>query len=162
MTVHAVYVPEHLAPDPAVAVEAAEIVRERFSVAAFLFGPLWLLRHRAWPELVGFFLLTVAVVAALRFFPALSGEAGELYLLFALFIGFASADIRGRALERRGFRLRDVVVATKPDEALLRFGERASAFPAPAAPTAAAPASRTVPVRDGDSDVIGLFPEARR
>ncbi len=160
MTVHAVYVPEQLAPDPAVSVEAAEIVRERFSIAAFLFGPLWLLRHRAWPELVGFILLALGAGAAVRFFPATAAEAGEVYVLACLFLGFAAPDIRGRALERRGYRLGEVVIAENADEALRRFADRASLVPLPA--HVAVPATQSRPLREPDTGVLGLFPEARR
>jgi hypothetical protein len=162
MTVHAVYVPEHLALDPAVAVEAAEVVRERFSFPAFLFGPLWLLRHRAWPELLFMVILAAATAAAVRFFPAAAAGAEELYLLSAVFIGFAAADIRGRALERRGYRLSGVVIAGKLDEALLRFGERALPTFRPPASLPSVPENRSGPARRSETEVIGLFPEAGR
>lgn len=162
MTVHAVYVPEHLAPDPAVAVETAEIVRERFSIPAFLFGPLWLLRHRAWPEFVAFAVLSLAAGAALRFYPTLIAQAGELYLLACVFLGLAAPDIRGRALERRGFRLREVVIARRADEALRRFGEHAAFASVPVPAPVVEPAVRAVPVLESETGVIGLFPEARR
>ena len=60
------------------------LVREGFSFAAFLFGPIWLLAHRAWiPALL--------LIAANVLVGALAPEAAEPLLLLGimLFVGLA-------------------------------------------------------------------------
>ena len=41
-------------------------VREGFSFWAFLFGPLWMLRHRMWVEFIAYLLLVGGLTFALR------------------------------------------------------------------------------------------------
>ena len=160
MSVHAVYVPGRIASGGPDSVEAAVIVRERFSVPAALLPLPWLLFRRAWREFLLFAALTVAAaVLTERFLGGASqGAMAGLQLLTGLFIGVSAADIRGRALERRGYRLADVVVAPDADAALLRFAERET--PVPRIESVAVAASG-IP-RTDRGDVIGLFPEAGR
>ena len=92
------------------------LVREGWSWAAFLFGPLWLLAKRAWIvaalEAVGLALM-VGFLSAPFWRPALLG--------LALLNGLLGRDGVRWALDRRGFVLGHVVLAPDRDAALLRL-----------------------------------------
>jgi len=92
------------------------LVREGFSWGAFLFGPLWLLVHRAW-------IPAVLVIAANVLAAALAPADMMAFLLFAigLLVGFSGNDLRRFSLERQGYLLRHVVVARDMDSALARL-----------------------------------------
>ena len=92
------------------------LVREGFSWAACLFGPLWLLAHRAW-------IPAVLVIAATIIAGALAPENAQpfLFLAIALLVGFSGNDCLRFSLERRGFRLMHVVAARDADGALTRL-----------------------------------------
>jgi hypothetical protein len=92
------------------------LVREGFSWGAAIFGPLWLLLHRAWIP----FLLSLAIaigVAAL----AHGGVAVVLFVAFAWLLGLCGHDLRRWGLERRGYSLEYVVEARNLDAAYARL-----------------------------------------
>ena len=95
------------------------LVREGFSFAAFLFGPIWLLAHRAWVP-------AVLLIAANVLVGALAPEAAEplLFLGIMLFVGLAGNDMRRFSLERAGYLLMHVVAARDADGALARLLDR--------------------------------------
>jgi hypothetical protein len=95
------------------------LVREGFSLAAFVFGPLWLLAHRAWIAaaiVFGGWLL----IGALLHGPAANAAA----LGLALATGLFAQDWRRWTLSLRGYALSQVVVARDADAALGRLLER--------------------------------------
>ena len=89
------------------------LVREGFSWGAFLFGPLWLLAHRAW---------IAAALAVAGLLLAGSTPFGPL-LGFGLFLllGLFGNDLRRWSLRRGQFELAHVVVGRSREEALLRL-----------------------------------------
>ncbi|ONG53200.1 hypothetical protein BKE38_13015 [Pseudoroseomonas deserti] len=91
------------------------LVPEGFSFSAFLFGPLWLLRHGQW--LAVLLWLAVAVLLALLLPEALR----DLGLgLLALLTGLQAQDIRRWTLARQGRPVAGVVLARDADAALAR------------------------------------------
>ena len=142
-------------------------VPDRFSRTAFIFGPLWLLRHRVWRGLIGYATIFVLFSWALRWFGLPVASYSFVTLLLALFIGLEGSALRRAALERRGFRLTDVVISPDADHAEQVFFERWQGEPAapapPLAPQLAPPlAPPPAPTRPAPRapDVLGLFPEA--
>jgi hypothetical protein len=142
--------PFEQASDP----ERFDFVRDGFSFWAFLFGPLWMLRHRMWLALVGY----VGVSAALELIFSLfgTGMSARLVagLLLALLVGVESATLRRFTLGRRGWTNLGVIVADDLEAAERRFfdvwvksGGAAPRTTEPSRQAAAAP------------DVIGLFPQ---
>ena len=140
-------------------------VRDGFSFWAFLFGPLWMLRHRMW--LVLFVL--VAIVTALDFAfrrLELSGDLGAfVVLLLALLIGFEAGTLRRFTLARRKWMNIGVIVGDDLEAAERRFFDawtkrelQMSSMAREAVP------SRTglppFPPQSAETDVIGLFPHA--
>lgn len=92
------------------------LVREGFSWGALIFGPLWLLAHRAWIPAV----LAIAVCVVIGALP--TGEARTaLSIAFPLLLGFSGNDMRRFSLERRGYRLTHVVAARDAESAFARL-----------------------------------------
>ncbi|HEY2230764.1 MAG TPA: DUF2628 domain-containing protein [Xanthobacteraceae bacterium] len=148
----------------AAAPERFVFVRDGFSLAALLFGPLWMLRHRMWLVLLAY----AAVVAVLTLVLHLQGSAGvavTVFVLLGLLIGFEAGTLRRFTLGRRGFRNIGIVVGDDLELAERRFFDnwtrnsstRAAAPATRTEPRAPAPAAtRSAPAA---SDVLGLFPE---
>lgn len=98
-----------------------EVIAERFSWGAFLLPPLFALRHGLWFFLVLYLLAVIGLVGA----SALVGDAAAvwLYVLLALWCGFAAPDLRRFAL-RRKWHEHVPVVAPDADSAEWRLLER--------------------------------------
>jgi hypothetical protein len=91
-------------------------VPERFSWLAALLPPVFLLRHRLWLQAVAWVLWVLALVIVSVF---VTGVAGWLYLLSAVWLGLAAAGLRRSALDSSGWRLRGERVALSHDMAQL-------------------------------------------
>lgn len=111
-------------------------LQDGFSWAAFVFGPLWMIRRRLWLGLLGYVVILVALEAAIRLVGAPSGARIAVAFLFALLIGLEGASLRRWTLVRRGWRDLGVVVADDREAAEWRFfsawTDRTAAAPAPA------------------------------
>ena len=94
---------------------ATRLVREGFSFAAFLFGPLWLLWHALWLALLGYVLLAAAVA----FIPDPWEDWAVLTL--QVLLGLHAHDLRRWTLRRRGYATQGVVAGRDEEEALLRL-----------------------------------------
>jgi hypothetical protein len=92
------------------------LLPEAFSWGAAIFGPLWLLAHRAWIPAVLLLCAGVAVSAAVP-----EPATTVLGLGLAWLTGLFGRDLCRWSLERRGFRLARVVAAGSEDEALARL-----------------------------------------
>ena len=154
MTIYAVLVPRD---DAQQAASGAVFVPDHFSRAAFVFGPLWLLRHRVWRGLIGYATVLVLIVWATRWLHLPPLALILITSMLALYLGFEGQMLRRAALERRGFQLADVVAAHDYQHAEQSFFESvADPVIAPAASrpgVAAAPFARALP------EVLGSFPE---
>jgi hypothetical protein len=95
---------------------SAVLLRQGFAWGAFLFGPLWLLRHRLWLEAV-IWLGLALLLAGLAPGWALAPTALALQFL----LGASAQDLRAAALARRGFTGPLVVAAEDIDHALARL-----------------------------------------
>ena len=92
-------------------------IAEKFSWLAALLPPVFLLRHGLWLELVALVLAVVALILAARVIG--DDAAGLLYVLGALWLGFAAPALRRAALLRRGWHARGPLVAASADLAQL-------------------------------------------
>lgn len=92
-----------------------ELVREGFSFAATLFGPLWLLWKGLWLALLGYLILGTA----LAFLP--EPWAGWAGLAMQLLLGFHARDLQRWTLRRGGLVETGAVVAPDEELALLRL-----------------------------------------
>jgi hypothetical protein len=168
MSVYTVHEPplkrDQTDPDP----DRFVFVRDGFYFWAFLFGPLWMLRHRLWLVLVLYLVLVVALEVGLLRLGAPGFAGGVVAFLLALLVGFEAATLRRWTLRRRRWRSIGVVIGDDLESAERRFFDawvRDHAHPAAPQPAAAARAAqRAVPpplmrLPAGRPDVVGLFPE---
>jgi hypothetical protein len=89
------------------------LVREGFSLGAFVFGPLWLAAHRAWIP-AAFVLAAWLAIGTLT-----AGDLRDALSLGLLLLqGVSGHDLRRWSLERRGFTLAQVVTGRRADNAL--------------------------------------------
>ena len=92
------------------------LLRDGFSWGAFLFGPLWLLLHRAWiPAILS---LVTLFVVVFRLPPTISGVAIPALMLLH---GLSGNDLLAWALERRGYLLAHVLSARTEADAVARL-----------------------------------------
>ena len=100
---------------------APVLVPEAFSWAAVLFGPFWLLAHRAWIPGVLVLCAQAAMAAAVPALPRL-----VLTLALAWLLGLFGQDCRRWSLSRRGFEFAHVVTGRTGADATVRlFDQRA-------------------------------------
>ena len=137
MTSYLVMEPPQAGPSRA---EEALIIRDGFSLTAFLFPLIWFLWHRMWVEALAFLALAfvIGAVGSLTgggvFTPVMS-------IVLAILIGLEVPALRAAALRRRGWTDWGVVEGANRAEAELRYateaGEVASAAPSTAVPPSA-------------------------
>jgi hypothetical protein len=147
------------APDP----DRYVFVRDGFLFWAFLFGPLWALRHRMWLVL----LLYIAASIVLGTFLGVAGASafvvGVIVFLIALLTGLEAGTLRRFTLRRRGWKYVAVVSGEDREAAERRFFDTwLSSGTPPSAPHTivwAAPKSQQPHSPTHSPDVIGLFPE---
>ncbi|HXT09625.1 MAG TPA: DUF2628 domain-containing protein [Roseiarcus sp.] len=133
--------------------EGARAARTGFSLAALVFGPLWLLLRGAWAALAVYVVLVAAVVGLATSGCLGLGAATALVVLGHLYLGLEGRALAIGARDRGSQPLVDVVFAGSALEAEKVYLERVL-HPAPPAPRRGAPAA--------SPDVIGLFPEPGR
>jgi Protein of unknown function (DUF2628) len=154
MAIYNVLIPG-MGTDSADTADRATFIRQGFCWPAFLLGPVWLMWRGLWRALAIWCLAAVAASLSISH-GLLQASAGTwLYLLGAVFLGLQGKAIRAAAMERRGFRLVDVVSGSDLTTAESGFFSRC--FTGEAAIT---PASQRSNAAAGEGHVIGLFPEA--
>ncbi len=92
------------------------LLREGFSWGALLFGPFWLLLHRAWIPAALTFAAFVLIGALVR-----DPFQAIVYLGLMVLLGLNGNDLRAWSLERRGFLLAHVLTARTEADALGRL-----------------------------------------
>jgi hypothetical protein len=170
VTVYSVYEPASEASDIALRAERLQFVKEGFSWPAFLVPALWLIYCRMWIELI----LFIVIFGALQWALGLDKPGHDvlgwiLVALFALF-AFEANDLRGGALERRGYRLIGVAEGRGRTDAELSFFKTWLPLQKTQARSERSPERQAERQRDSDikrpttlgegEGVIGLFPQA--
>src|ERR1700684_1992318 len=87
------------APEP----ERYVFVRDGFSFWAFLFGPLWMVRHRMWLGLSLFVVILAVLAAVIAMAVAPGFVRGLVLFLIALLVGLEAGTLRRFTLQRRGW-----------------------------------------------------------
>ena len=159
MSIYTVHEPPLRAGAAAPELEHYVFVRDGFSFWAFLFGPLWMLRHRMWLVFVLYVVVSLVLEGLVAVASASDAVIAAIGLLISLWVGFEAATLRRITLRRRGWR--DVGVISGEDreaaerrffDAWLQQGTRAPAQPV-VSPQAL---NSSRPITSG---VVGLFPE---
>ena len=129
-----------------------KLVREGFSLTAFVFGPFWFAFQRAWLGLAAWAagILAIVALAVAVGAPPLPVAGGVV--AFMLLMAMEACQFRRRSLARRGFKLADVVEASRRHEADIRFLARSFSdrSQSGAAPGVSRPSSQRV-------ENVGLF-----
>lgn len=163
MPLYAVHAPK--GPPSLADADRVTLVRQGFSWAAFLFGPLWLLAKGLWRALIVWALAAVALSLCGYALRAPPGSISAAQFLVALYLGLEAATLRSAALARSGRPLVDMAAASDEDAALRAFFGRWLARSEPVAPREAAPSQAPLapprpPVPAAlRQPVTGLFPE---
>lgn len=161
MAVYAVFEPRMRDDDLLRHAERFVFVRDGFSWAAFIFGPLWMLRHRLWLALAAYIAIFIIVGFAqyVRVLP--DGTAGVVAFILALLIGLEAATLRRRKLLWWRWRDAGVVVADNVLAAEQRFFDRWAAdapAPRPASTRTTPPPIPRTTAHAYEPGIIGMFP----
>ena len=171
MPVYTVHAPVASGADLAAA-DRFTFVRDGFHFWAAALSAPWLVWHRLWLALLGWFALTVAIAAGMAALGAGSGAILLAYLLIAVLIGFEAGSLQRWTLSRRKWRQIDIVVADNEEAAERRFFDRWTArqrgltndqsaidrgAPPPTRHSPGESFSKPPPMPQGA--IIGLFPE---
>ncbi|MDH6231329.1 hypothetical protein M2281_001901 [Mesorhizobium soli] len=100
--------------------EHAVLVRDGFSLLAFLVPLLWLLWHRLWIEAALAFAVALAL-AALAEVAGYEVTASLLSILVSIYVGLEGSALRLAALRRRGWSEWGVVEGRNMGEAEIRY-----------------------------------------
>ena len=147
---------DDVSPDP----ERFRFVRDGFYFWAFVFGPLWILRHRLWLVLL-IYIVVMAGISAALWYSGMRTAAPLVHFLLALLLGIEAGTLRRWTLARRGWMTLGVVVGDDLESAERRFFDawvRDGGGDQPVAVALPPPPARRIPTQPGP-DVIGLFPE---
>jgi len=107
----------HVRPADAGREQDIVLVREGFSVWAFLFQVLWALYHRLWLVALLFLVIGVASEALAAWFGLSPGGKLVLAVATATLIGAEANNLRRWTLARRGYQEVDIIAAHSLDEA---------------------------------------------
>ncbi len=121
MSIYTVHEPPRRETESPAHAERFVFVRDGFSWAAFLFGPLWMLRHRLWLVLVLYVLFIAVLAYGLRALEASVFTAVAAGVLVALLIGIEASTLRRWKLARRRWTNLGVVVGDDLEAAERRF-----------------------------------------
>jgi hypothetical protein len=134
-------------------------VRDKFSMWAFLFAPLWMIWRRLWLVLLLYIVAMTLLQVGLWAVGVSTAVKFIVGVLIGLLIGFEGPTLRRWTYNRRGWISHGVVVADDEESAERRFFDAWIARDArPIAPLSGA---RPAPYRSAADPpaVIGLFPE---
>jgi hypothetical protein len=160
MAVYTVHEPRRAGDGATSNPERFVFVRDGFSFAAMLFGPLWMLRHRMWLVLLGYTATLTVLGLVLRLVGASDGAEVTAGILLEILVGFEAGTLHRLTLASRGFRNVGVVVGDDLELVERRFFDAWAGHPAAAQSAAPASAAQLLSMPLGSSYVIGLFPES--
>lgn len=163
MTLYSVYEPPGDDADLEARVEKIAFVKEGFSWLALFIPVIWLIYQRMWLELVAFLAVIAGVSWMLGTGPDARQFAGWFSLGLSVLLAFEAGDLRGWALQRRGYRFAGAASGRDRMEAERSFflrwlpEQQRARLPLPAAgPPKAQAVAPTRPA--GGDEVIGSFP----
>lgn len=134
----------------------ARIIRDGFTLLAFLFAPLWLVWHRLWVEALVVFAIQL-LVGALGEAYGLMLPASLLSLLLSLYVGLEAPAMRAAGLRRRGFVDWGMVDAGSHAEAEIRYAAAVEAAGAGRAPATQAAPAAPQPNRAPEGPALGFL-----
>ena len=132
-------------------------LRERFSLAAFLLGPLWMIWRRMWLVLIIYLVATSVIELGLRRLGIPIAARTTVYFLLQLLVALEAANLRRWTLLRRGWRDRGIVFGDDLELAERRFFSASPTSPS-IAPEHMQPSSEetTVPAAQSEGGPEGV------
>src|SRR5579864_1973343 len=109
MSIYTVHEPPSSAGAAVSEAERFAFVRDGFSPWAFLFAPLWMLRHWMWLVLICYVVAFAGLATLTRMFGVSPAIVSLVGLLIALLIGLEAGTLRRFTLGRRGWKNLGVV-----------------------------------------------------
>jgi hypothetical protein len=163
VTVYSVYEPPLEAPDLASRAEELLFVKEGFSWGALFVPGIWLIWRGMWLELCAFILLLLLLTWFLGGSAGGSTVLGWTALAIVVLFAFEANDLRGAALERRGYRVAGIATGPDRDSAELSFfrtwlPEQEREGKRPVIPERGSRAQPSLAKTGDGEEVIGLFP----
>jgi hypothetical protein len=136
-------------------------LRDRFSLGAFLFGPLWMIWHWLWIVLIIYLVVVGFIGYGLQVLGISWPVLAFVFGLIQLLIGLEATTLLRWTRFRQGWRDCGVVIADDLEMAERRFFEnRTAPRPATGPVPASTPAQLSAAqVESPSPDIIGLFPE---
>ena len=132
----------------------ARFIRDGFSWAALIFGPLWLLAHRLWLAFLMYSLVMTLTAALAQALGLNNGLAMLLSELISVYVALEAHRFWQYRLENHGWPMVDIVTAANLEAAERIFYSRwPDQRPAPSA--SVPPQS----VRYSGTEILGLFPQ---
>jgi hypothetical protein len=162
MSIYTVHEPPPSAGAAASDAERFAFVRDGFSLWAFLFAPLWMLRHRMWLGFICYVVVFAGLATLVRMLGVSPAIVSLIGILIVLLIGLEAGTLRRLALSRRGWKNLGVVSGDDLEDAERRFFDawlRRTNSSGLHAATPPAPPAVPIQRRPHGPDVIGLFPE---
>jgi len=120
---YTVHEPPHPADDRIDRAQQLVFVRDGFSWAALIFGPLWLLFNRMWLALLVYLLAAVAIGTLFELLGLPEMWASLAGIALNLMLALEADSVRRWTLARRGWRIVGTVVGRTPAECERRFFE---------------------------------------
>jgi hypothetical protein len=136
-------------------------LHESFSLGAFLFAPLWMIRHRLWLVLISYLVGMGLIAYCLRVSGAGWVTVSLVFALVHLLLGLEATTLVRWTRVRHGWQEGGVVIADDLDMAERRFFDNRTAL-RPAAKPASTLSPGQLPagqVGPSQPDITGLFPE---
>ena len=164
MQIYTVFLPS--STSSAAGADEAVFVRQGFNRSAFLFTPLWALRHGYWLALALWFAWVLVVFLLASYANLHLGAAFALYNFGALAFGL-EADRFGEArASRKGFLLRGLTLGDSLGEAESHyFGRNLATLQLESVDARSAPFSKSGGDRSNmtaETDLLGLFARETR
>jgi hypothetical protein len=137
-------------------------LRESFSLAAFLFGPLWMIWRRQWLVLILYLIVLGGVEWGLRRLAIPLSARVTVYVLIQILVGIEAASLRRWTLIRHRWRDCGIVIGDDLELAERRFFDARLMPPLatlPTLPRGIPPLPTRAPVHKPGPEAADLFPE---
>lgn len=120
MAIYSLYLPRTLPASQAMLADRGKIIIDRFSWFGFFLPVIALLQKRLWLWALLIILIEAAIGIVMAFGQTPAGLVMIAHLCVMVLVGLELSSWQSRALERRGYRLIDIVEARDEDDALAR------------------------------------------
>jgi hypothetical protein len=118
MTFYTIYLKDQLEP------ENCMLVEEGFSWYNFFFGFIWSIYKRIWSLSLIHFMIFLIFFTTLQFHFLNEVTTEIIGFFLSIAIAFYANDFYRKTLEKKGYKLVDVVASKNKKDALMRFLER--------------------------------------